>query len=68
MSGASLGTSCVRVRVADASRGCPRCAQLENARAALDLYRSHAADWEGAVSSGHWPAYLPPSTFSRCYL
>ncbi|CCM04187.1 uncharacterized protein FIBRA_06350 [Fibroporia radiculosa] len=41
---------------------------LENARAALDLYRSHAAEWEGAVSKGQWPCHLPPSTFSRCYL
>lgn len=42
--------------------------QLENARAALDLYRSHSAEWESAVSSGNWPSALPPSTFSRCYL
>ncbi|CAK5280192.1 unnamed protein product [Mycena citricolor] len=39
----------------------------ENARAAMDLYRSHAQQWEGAVSSGNWPSCLPPSTFSRCY-
>jgi RNA exonuclease 4 len=42
--------------------------QLENARAALDLYRSHSTEWESAVSSGNWPSALPPSTFSRCYL
>lgn len=41
---------------------------LENARAALDLYRSHATEWEKAISDGHWPSALPPSTFSRCYL
>ncbi|VDB86484.1 unnamed protein product [Peniophora sp. CBMAI 1063] len=41
---------------------------LENARAALDLYRSHAADWERAISEGRWPTVLPPSSFSRCYL
>ncbi|KAI0068442.1 hypothetical protein BV25DRAFT_578987 [Artomyces pyxidatus] len=41
---------------------------LENARAALDLYRSHSAEWENAISEGHWPAALPPSQFSRCYL
>jgi len=41
---------------------------LENARAALDLYRSHAADWEATIARGQWPAVLPPSTFSRCYL
>ncbi|PCH33878.1 hypothetical protein WOLCODRAFT_63710 [Wolfiporia cocos MD-104 SS10] len=41
---------------------------LENARAAMDLYRSHATEWEGAISRGQWPTVLPPSTFSRCYL
>ncbi|KAG7450600.1 uncharacterized protein BT62DRAFT_927881 [Guyanagaster necrorhizus] len=41
---------------------------LENARAALDLYRTHAQGWEDAVSKGNWPCALPPSTFSRCYL
>lgn len=40
---------------------------LENARATIDLYRSHAADWENAVSNGQWPCANPPSTFSRCY-
>ncbi|KDQ63473.1 hypothetical protein JAAARDRAFT_53681 [Jaapia argillacea MUCL 33604] len=40
---------------------------LENARAAMDLYRSTASDWEPAVSAGNWPCALPPSTFSRCY-
>jgi len=51
---------------------CRRCQDrqqdpLENARAALDLYRSHAVEWESAVSKGNWPCSLPPSTFSRCY-
>ncbi|KAI0274725.1 ribonuclease H-like domain-containing protein [Gloeopeniophorella convolvens] len=41
---------------------------LENARAALDLYRSCATEWEGMIRSGQWPSALPPSTFSRCYL
>ncbi|KAF9244623.1 ribonuclease H-like domain-containing protein [Melanogaster broomeanus] len=41
---------------------------VENARAALDLYRTVAAEWEGAISLGDWPSCLPPSTFSRCYL
>ncbi|KAF9015081.1 hypothetical protein BDQ17DRAFT_1229133 [Cyathus striatus] len=52
---------------------CRRCQEgqlhpLENARAALDLYRSHADEWEAAVMKGNWPCALPPSTFSRCYL
>lgn len=42
--------------------------QVENARAALDLYRSCSSEWEDAVSEGNWPCALPPSTFSRCYL
>ncbi|OBZ78685.1 RNA exonuclease 4 [Grifola frondosa] len=41
---------------------------LENSRAALDLYRSHAGEWESTVSKGQWPSFLPPNTFSRCYL
>ncbi|KAJ7932476.1 hypothetical protein B0H13DRAFT_781766 [Mycena leptocephala] len=39
----------------------------ENARAAMDLYRSHANEWEMAISNATWPSCLPPSTFSRCY-
>lgn len=42
--------------------------QLENARVSLDLYRSAANDWEGAINGGHWPCTLPPATFARCYL
>ncbi|KAF8905500.1 hypothetical protein CPB84DRAFT_1814134 [Gymnopilus junonius] len=41
---------------------------IENARAALDLYRSDAEAWEASISNGNWPCALPPSTFSRCYL
>ncbi|KAI0734630.1 ribonuclease H-like domain-containing protein [Fomitopsis betulina] len=40
---------------------------LENARAALDLYRSHGTEWESAVSKGQWPCSLPPSQFSKCF-
>ncbi|EJF66937.1 ribonuclease H-like domain-containing protein [Dichomitus squalens] len=40
---------------------------LENARAALDLYRSHSEEWEATIAKGQWPSFLPPSTFSRCY-
>jgi RNA exonuclease 4 len=47
----------------------PVCAnQLENARAAMDLYRSHAIEWETTIRDGQWPSALPPSNFSRCYL
>lgn len=41
---------------------------VENARAALDLFRSHEADWQKTVSSGQWPCALPPSSYARCYL
>ncbi|CAL1695228.1 unnamed protein product [Somion occarium] len=41
---------------------------LENARAAMDLYRSHAAEWEDLISKGQWPCDLPPDTFSGCFL
>ncbi|KAJ2928760.1 hypothetical protein H1R20_g8157, partial [Candolleomyces eurysporus] len=52
---------------------CRRCQDeqinpAENARVALDLYRSDESDWEAAVSRGNWPCALPPSTFSRCYM
>ncbi|RDB29269.1 RNA exonuclease 4 [Hypsizygus marmoreus] len=52
---------------------CRRCQEgqhhpVENARVALDLYRSDADNWEAAISKGNWPSALPPSTFSRCYL
>lgn len=42
--------------------------KLENARAALDIYRSDSEAWERSISQGNWPCALPPSTFSRCYL
>ncbi|KAK7694956.1 hypothetical protein QCA50_002144 [Cerrena zonata] len=41
---------------------------LENARAVMDLYRSHATEWESLVSKGKWPCDLPPDTFSGCFL
>ncbi|KAJ7589245.1 ribonuclease H-like domain-containing protein [Mycena floridula] len=40
---------------------------LENARAALDLYRTQEQDWEITISHGTWPCALPPSSYSRCY-
>lgn len=62
-------------RTAATSSGCqsiclltPIICQLENARAAMDLYRSHATEWEDVISKGQWPSHLPPDTFARCYL
>ncbi|KAG8852105.1 hypothetical protein FRB96_008906 [Tulasnella sp. 330] len=40
---------------------------LENARAALDLYRSEEEQWERYAKVGQWPCALPPPQFSRCY-
>ncbi|KAJ7589247.1 ribonuclease H-like domain-containing protein [Mycena floridula] len=40
---------------------------LENARAALDLYRTQQQNWETAIAHGTWPCALPPSSYSRCY-
>ncbi|TFK77173.1 hypothetical protein BDN72DRAFT_30659 [Pluteus cervinus] len=40
---------------------------VEMARAAIDIYRSAAEDWENAITNRNWPSALPPSTFSRCY-
>ncbi|CAE6525153.1 unnamed protein product [Rhizoctonia solani] len=41
---------------------------VENARASMDLFRSHEADWQKTVSTGQWPCALPPTSYSRCYL
>ncbi|KAJ7822728.1 hypothetical protein B0H14DRAFT_2518820 [Mycena olivaceomarginata] len=38
----------------------------ENARAAMDLYRS-APGWEVSISRGDWACRLPPSSFSPFY-
>ena len=46
----------------------PAFEKLENARAALDIYRSDSEEWERSISQGNWPCALPPSTFSRCYV
>lgn len=40
---------------------------VENARAAMDLYRSYNGPWESAIGKANWPCCLPPDTFSRCY-
>ena len=47
--------------------GRPDTLQVENARAAMDLYRSHANEWESVIATGRWPSEIPPDTFSRCY-
>jgi hypothetical protein len=42
--------------------------QLENARAALDLYRSAQHPWESAIDSGSWPCALPPVGYAEYFL
>lgn len=44
------------------------CIQVENARAALDLYRSDSTNWEASIANQKWACALPPSSYSRCYL
>ncbi|KAF8480912.1 hypothetical protein DFH94DRAFT_629804, partial [Russula ochroleuca] len=41
---------------------------LENARAALDLYRSVQHPWENAIDSGSWPCMLPPVGYAEYFL
>ena len=42
--------------------------QLENARAALDLYRSAERAWESAIDFGSWPCALPPVGYAEYFL
>jgi RNA exonuclease 4 len=41
--------------------------QVDDARAALELYIGYSIDWEKTIKSGEWPCALPPDTFARCY-
>ncbi|KAH8120573.1 hypothetical protein DFH11DRAFT_74416 [Phellopilus nigrolimitatus] len=40
---------------------------LEEARAALDLFRSYEDQWEDEVRAGAWPSALPPSSYGRFF-
>ncbi|EJD04298.1 uncharacterized protein FOMMEDRAFT_28031 [Fomitiporia mediterranea MF3/22] len=40
---------------------------LEEARAALDLFRSYEEPWEDEIRGGGWPSALPPSSYSRFF-
>jgi len=53
---------------------CPRCRckltngiQAENARAAMDIYRTHAQAWEGAIANREWPCAFPPENRASLY-
>ncbi|KAI9061244.1 hypothetical protein FKP32DRAFT_1576379 [Trametes sanguinea] len=41
---------------------------IENARAAMDLYRTCEDEWEGYISKRQWPSNAPPQNFSGLYL
>lgn len=41
--------------------------KAEDARAALDLFRSYEDPWEDEIRAGGWPCALPPSRFSRFF-
>ncbi|TCD70078.1 hypothetical protein EIP91_005060 [Steccherinum ochraceum] len=47
--------------------GCNGEIAVEDARAALDLYRSCEQTWEGIVKSGAWPCALPPAAYGNCF-
>lgn len=40
---------------------------VENARAALDLFRTCQELWEGIIDSGSWPCTLPPAAYASCF-
>jgi len=40
---------------------------VENARAALDLFRSCQKIWEDMIAAGSWPCDLPPDTHANCF-
>lgn len=42
--------------------------QVENARAALDLYRYSKRAWESCVEEGGWPCMMPPNMYACCFL
>lgn len=44
-----------------------RSAQVEDARSAMDLFRSAQGDWENLIENSVWPALIPPREFERCY-
>jgi len=41
---------------------------VEDARAAMDLFRSCSGEWEALIASSVWPCLLPPEGFRRWYL
>ncbi|KAI0050656.1 hypothetical protein FA95DRAFT_1513560 [Auriscalpium vulgare] len=40
---------------------------LENARAALDLFRSVEQTWEASIDAGSWPCTLPPVAYAEYF-
>ncbi|KAI0076253.1 hypothetical protein K474DRAFT_1283001 [Panus rudis PR-1116 ss-1] len=40
---------------------------IEEARAALDLFRSSEQVWEDIIKTGSWPCCLPPTAYGNCF-
>ncbi|KAF8327895.1 uncharacterized protein EI90DRAFT_3126548 [Cantharellus anzutake] len=40
---------------------------VEDARAAMDLYRSCRDNWEHLIAASFWPSLTPPREFFQCY-
>ncbi|KAF8333157.1 uncharacterized protein EI90DRAFT_3053184 [Cantharellus anzutake] len=40
---------------------------VEDARAAMDLFRSVEVDWEALIARMVWPCLLPPPEYLNCY-
>ncbi|KAH8100513.1 hypothetical protein BXZ70DRAFT_907203 [Cristinia sonorae] len=40
---------------------------VEDARAAMDLFRSCEQTWESVIKSGAWPCALPPAAYGNCF-
>jgi len=40
---------------------------VEDARAAMDLFRCCEEKWEAAIAQAVWPSFLPPDRYSQCY-
>ncbi|KAF9519035.1 hypothetical protein BS47DRAFT_1288846, partial [Hydnum rufescens UP504] len=40
---------------------------VEDSRAAMDLFRSCERGWEALIEGSLWPSLLPPTTHSACY-
>lgn len=54
-------------RLSDRLPSNARLDKVEQARAALDLFRSCEHIWEELIETGGWPCALPPVTHANCF-